>query len=159
MDVDVDLFLLLKWLHVLSATLLFGTGLGTAFHMWMAHRSGEPRTIAVVAGNVILADWLFTVPSGIAQPASGIALVLYGGFPPFNTWLAASYGLFSLALCCWLPVMGLQYRIARLAQAAADAGGALPRAYHRAMRAWFWLGWPAFLALIGVFGLMVLKPT
>ena len=159
MDADIDIFLLLKWLHVLSSTLLFGTGLGTAFHMWMAHRRGEPGTIAVVARNVILADWLFTVPSGIVQPISGIALVLYGGYALLDVWLAASYVLLLLALCCWLPVMVLQYRIAHLARAAADAGGALPPAYHRAIRAWFWLGWPAFLALIGVFGLMILKPV
>lgn len=153
----LDPYLVLKWLHVLSSTLLFGTGLGTAFHMWASHRRGDPRAIAATARNVILADWLFTVPSGIAQPATGIALVLLGGFGPFETWLAATYVLYVVALACWLPVMALQYRVARLA-AAATARTDLPPAYHRAMRLWFRLGWPAFLALVAVFWLMVSKP-
>lgn len=154
----MDPYLVLKWLHVLSSTLLFGTGLGTAFHMWMSHRRGDPRAIAVTARNVILADWLFTVPSGIAQPVTGIALVLLGGFGPFETWLAATYALYVVAFACWLPVMALQYRVARLAAAAVEAGTALPPAYGHAMRLWFRLGWPAFLALVAVFWLMVSKP-
>jgi uncharacterized membrane protein len=42
---------------------------------------------------------------------------------------------------------------------AADSGQALPSLYDRYMRAWFLLGWPAFLSLIGVFALMVMKPA
>ena len=159
MGIGIDAFLLLKWLHVLSSTLLFGTGLGTAFHMWMAHRRGEPRAIAVVARNVIRADWLFTVPSGLVQPLSGIALVLIGGHGLFEPWLVATYVLYLLALACWLPVMALQYRVARFAHEAVERGAAMAPAYHRAMRFWFWLGWPAFLALVAVFGLMVLEPA
>ncbi len=154
----MDPYLVIKWLHVLSSTLLFGTGLGTAFHMWVAHRRGDPRAIAATARNVILADWLFTVPSGIALPVTGIALMLLGGFGPFETWLLATYLLYGLALACWLPVMALQYRVARLAAAAAESGADLPAAYHRAMRLWFRLGWPAFLALVAAFWLMTAKP-
>lgn len=30
---ELDLYLLTKWLHILSSTVLFGTGIGTAFQM------------------------------------------------------------------------------------------------------------------------------
>ena len=155
----MDGYALVKLLHVLSATLLFGTGLGSAFHMWLAHRGGDVRAIAVTARYVILADWLFTVPSGIVQPATGIALILLGGFDPFSPWLVLVYLLSLVALACWLPVMTLQYRVARLAGGAAASAVLLPPEYHRAMRQWFWLGWPAFLALVAVFALMTGKPS
>ena len=154
----VDGYLWLKWLHVLSATILFGTGIGTAFQMWFAHRRGEPAAIAVVARNVVLADWLFTLPAGLVQPATGVAMVLQAGFDPFASWLLATYFLYLLAFACWVPVVVLQIRVRDLATAAASAGSALPAEYHGAMRLWFALGWPAFLALLVVFLLMVAKP-
>jgi uncharacterized membrane protein len=50
----VDDYLLLKTVHILSSTLLFGTGLGTAFHGWMANRSGDAAARRVVNRNVVL---------------------------------------------------------------------------------------------------------
>ena len=152
-------FLLLKTLHVLSATLLFGTGLGTAFHMWVTHRRGDVRAIAVTAANVVQADFLFTTPAGIVQPVTGFAMMWLAGFDPLAPWLVASYALYAMAGLCWLPVVVIQLRVARIAQRADRDGVALPAGYHAAMRAWFWLGWPAFLGLIAVFWLMVAKPA
>ena len=153
-----DPFLWLKWAHVLSSTILFGTGLGTAFQMWRAHRTGDARIIAAVGAHVVLADWLFTLPSGIAQPLTGWGLIAMAGYDPAETWLLVSYGLYALALGCWLPVVVLQIRARDLARAAAAAGTPLPPAYFRAMRTWFILGWPAFLSLVLVFALMVTRP-
>ncbi|MFO1079895.1 MAG: DUF2269 domain-containing protein [Reyranellaceae bacterium] len=154
----IDGYAWAKWLHVLSATVLFGTGLGTAFHMWFAHRRGDPKAIAVVARNVVLADWLFTLPAGIVQPATGFLLVRLAGLDLAAPWLVATYFLYLLAFACWVPVVVLQIRARDLAIRAAATGSPLPPAYHTAMRWWFWLGWPAFLALLVVFLLMVAKP-
>ncbi len=151
-------YFLLKTLHIISATVLFGTGLGTAFHMWMTHRRGDPRAIASTARNVVLADWLFTTPAGIVQPATGLAMAWSAGFDPLSPWLVATYALYLLAALCWLPVVWLQIQAATLAEHAAAQDVALPPRYHAMMRAWFWLGWPAFLALVVVFWLMVAKP-
>ena len=148
----------LKWVHVLSATVLFGPGLGTAFHMWLAHLRADARVIAVVARNVVLADWLFTATSGIVQPVTGLALVRLLGYDPLAPWLVASYVLYAIAAACWLPVVWLQIRVRDIAASAVAAEGPLPPLYHRYMRLWFALGWPAFLSLIGVFGLMIWKP-
>jgi uncharacterized membrane protein len=154
----VDAYLWLKWLHVVSSTVLFGTGLGTAFQMWFAYRRGDTTAIAVVARNVVLADWLFTLPAGIVQPISGLALVMAGGLHPFTSWLVATYGLYLLAFGCWVPVVVLQLRVRDLATEAVRTGAALPADCDRAMRRWFSLGWPAFIALVVIFLLMVAKP-
>lgn len=155
----IDPYLALKWLHLVSAAVLFGTGLGTALHMWLAHLSGDLRAIAVVARNVVRADWWFTAPSAVAQPLSGLALVHLAGYDPFESWLVAAYALYAVAAICWLVVVRLQIEARDLAVAAACDGTALPPAYHRAMRAWFALGWPAFVALLATFWLMVAKPA
>ncbi len=153
-----DPHLLLKAVHILSATVLFGTGLGTAFHMWLAHLKGDTSAIAVVAGNVVLADWLFTLPAVIVQPFSGFALVYLIGYDVLAPGLLAVYGLYGLAGLCWIRVVVLQYRIRDLARRAVAEGHALPPAYHRAIREWFVLGWPAFLAVLAIFWIMVAKP-
>lgn len=152
-------YLIVKWLHIVSATVLFGTGLGTAFQMWTAHRRGDVRAIAVTARNVVKADWLFTATSGVVQPVTGGLLVWMAGYDPLAPWLAWTYGLYVLALACWLPVVRLQIRVRDLAEAAARDGRPLPGAYHRCMRWWFVLGWPAFLSLLMIFWLMVARPS
>ena len=155
----MNTYIVLKFVHVLSSTLLFGTGLGTAFHMWMTHRTGDVRAIANAARVTVLADWLFTTPAVIIQPLSGLALARFGGFGFTQSWLVAAMALYLVAGACWIPVVALQLRAKRLAATAADGDEPLPPAYHRAMRTWFLLGWPAFAAVIVIFWLMIAKPA
>lgn len=154
-----DAYLWLKLIHILGATLLFGLGLGTAFQMWMTHRRGDVAAIAGTARNVVIADWLFIATSGVAQPLSGLALIRLGGHDPLAPWLLVSYGLYVVAGLCWLPVVWLQLRIRDLAALALAEGRPLPPIYHRYMRLWFALGWPAFIGLLVVFAMMVLRPV
>ena len=155
----MDAYELLRWVHVVSATILFGTGLGTAFHMWMAHLGRDPRVIAAVGRNVVLADWFFTTPAVIVQPVSGYFLARLAGIPLDSGWLLLSVALYLLTGACWLPVVWLQMRMARLAAEAARQSTPLPPAYFRAARAWFWLGWPAFIAVLAIIHLMLAKPS
>ncbi len=156
----MNAYALIKTVHIISSTVLFGLGAGTAFHMLATHLRGDIRAIASTARNVVLADWLFTSTSGIVQPVSGVALVRMMGYPLLSSWLVATYLLYVLAGACWVPVVVLQMRMERLARAAVASDAAtLPETYHQAFRAWFWLGWPAFLGLVAVFWLMVAKPT
>ncbi|MCG8690402.1 MAG: DUF2269 domain-containing protein [Minwuiales bacterium] len=155
----IDPYLLVKWLHIVSATILFGLGLGTALHMWLTHLSDDPRAIATVARNVVRADWLFTLPSGVVQPISGIALIHMAGFDPWASWLVATYALYVLAGGCWLVVVRLQLQARNLAAEAVRLDEPLPDLYYATMRAWYRLGWPAFIALLVIFWLMVNKPT
>lgn len=149
----------LKLLHIVSATLLFGTGLGTAFFMWMAHRRGDVAAIAVTARHVVLADWLFTTPAVLMQPLTGFLLLQRLGIDWQQTWVRASLALYLVAGLCWLPVVAIQLRVRRLAERAHADATPLPSSYFRLMRWWFALGWPAFVAVLAIFALMVLKPT
>jgi uncharacterized membrane protein len=149
----------LKFVHIVSATVLFGTGLGTAFFMWMSHRSGNVVAIAHAARLTVLADWLFTTPAVIVQPLSGIGLMWLVGYPVTTSWLLLSIALYVLAGACWLPVVALQLRVREISGAAARDGTALPDAYHLCMRWWFALGWPAFVGVLGAFWLMIAKPA
>jgi uncharacterized membrane protein len=152
-------YLTVKWLHILSSTLLFGTGLGSAFYMFFASRTRDPRVIAVVVRHVVLADWLFTTPTIVLQPVTGLYLVHLAGFPLSSRWLVASLALYLLAGAAWLPVVWMQIRMRDLAARAAESGAALPPLYGRYLRAWVALGVVAFLALVVVFWLMVAKPA
>lgn len=154
----MDWFLVLKWLHILSATVLFGTGIGTAFQMVRAMAVGRPETVHSVASGVVLADWVFTTPAGVIQPATGLALVWLAGYSLTEPWLVLTYAAYALAFLCWVPVVRLQLRIRDLAATALAAGAPLPDEARRLYRIWFALGWPAFAALTGVFWLMVARP-
>ncbi|EIL97254.1 hypothetical protein RHOFW104T7_07590 [Rhodanobacter thiooxydans] len=155
----MNTYLLLKTLHILSSTVLFGTGLGTAFFMWFTHRSGQVAAIAVATRLTVRADFLFTTPAVIAQPVTGVLLMRELGFGFGAPWLQAALALYLLAGGCWLPVVWLQWRARNLAAAALRDSAELPQAYHRCMRAWFALGWPAFIAMMVTFWLMVTKPS
>ena len=154
---NADLWI--KWLHILSATVLFGTGIGTAFFKWMTDRSGDVRAIRVVTERVVLADWMFTAPTGILQPTTGIALAVLAGYPLFSGWVIYALLLYALAGACWLVVVWLQLRMRDLARLADDGNTPLPPQYWRYARVWFWLGVPAFCALLAVYWLMVFKPA
>jgi uncharacterized membrane protein len=152
-------YLVVKWLHVLSSTVLFGTGLGSAFYMFFTNRSGDVRAIAIVARRVVMADWLFTTPTAIVQPLTGFYLMHLAGLPWTAGWILWSLALYVIAGACWLPVVCIQIRMAEMAERAARSGEALPQRFWRYHRLWTALGWPAFVAFIAIFFLMVVKPA
>ncbi|RYE94641.1 MAG: DUF2269 domain-containing protein [Oxalobacteraceae bacterium] len=153
----MDEYLLLKTVHILSSTLLFGTGLGTAFHGFMANRSGDLAARRIVNRNVVIADWLFTTPAVIVQPVTGVWLARIAGYPMTTGWLAAAIVLYLFVGACWLPVVGIQIEMRRIVDRLADGEG-LPARYFTLSRTWFLLGWPAFAGVLAIFWLMVAKP-
>jgi uncharacterized membrane protein len=154
----VNTYLIIKWIHILSATILFGTGIGIAFFKWITDRSGEIRVIRIINERTVLADWIFTTPAVIVQPVSGLCLVYAGGFPMFTPWIVLATLLYVFAGLCWLPVVWLQIRMRDLARVADGNNTQLPQQYWRYAKIWFWLGVPAFIALVVVYWLMVFKP-
>jgi len=151
-------YFLLKCVHILSSSVLLGTGAGNAFFFVSAQRTGNPVIIAAVARGVVNADFLFMLTAVILQPLSGVFLAIGAGYPLSAPWLAWSMALYVFVGCCWLPVVWLQIRMRGMATAAAASGGPLPAEYHRCYRWWFALGWPAFAGLLAIFSLMVAKP-
>ncbi len=155
----MSLYLTLKWAHILSSTILFGTGLGTAFYLFVINRTGDRRAIAAVLPWIVKADWWFTTPTVILQPATGFALILLAGYDWQQSWILYSIILYLVAGACWLPVVYLQLKMHDEALYAEANDQALSPAYWRRERLWVLLGIPAFLALVVVFWLMVHKPV
>ena len=150
-------YLILKWLHILSSTILFGTGLGIAFFQYMTWRSADVAAIARVTRLTVLADFLFTTPAVIAQFLTGWALLQQLALPWSTPWVSTALLLYVFVGACWLPVVFIQMRLARLAAVALAQAQPLPAEFHRQMRIWFVLGWPAFLSVLAIFWLMVRK--
>jgi uncharacterized membrane protein len=148
-----------KFIHVLGASVLFGTGLGIAYFMLMAHRTGHAGVIAVTARFVVLADLIFTATAVVVQPVSGWLLARSIGLSPLDeSWIVVSLLLYVLVGLCWLPVVSIQMRMRMLAHDAAVDAKPLPEAYHRLFRIWFVLGWPAFAGVLAIFALMIWQP-
>jgi uncharacterized membrane protein len=152
-------YLALKYLHVIGATVILGTGAGIAFFMLMAHRSRDAAFVARTAGVVVLADVIFTATAIIAQPITGCLLLRQTGLSISEGWVLASLALYAVAGAFWLPVVWMQVRMRDLALQAAAGGKELPERYDRLFRCWFWFGFPAFGAVMLIIWLMIAKPS
>lgn len=152
-------YFILKYLHVLGAIVLLGTGTGIAFFMLMAHRSGDVAYIARTAGTVVIADVLFTATAVVMQPVTGILLARETGLSLDETWIVLSLILYAVAGLFWLPVVWMQMRMRDLAAAAVAENAALPPAYHRLYWLWFCFGFPGFGAVLAILWLMIAKPV
>lgn len=152
------LYDIVKWLHIVGAMVLFGTGLGIAFFKFASYAVDATEARLFVARTTVRADFLFTAPAAVLQPVTGAALIVLAGYDGDEPWLLASYALFVLAGACWLPVVWMQIRMHRLLADAIANREAPPPAYHRLFRLWFLLGWPAFLGLLAIVYLMSARP-
>ena len=152
-------YIWLKFVHVIGATVILGTGSGIAFFMLMAHRSGDTAFIARTARVVVIADVIFTATAVALQPVTGWLLMRQTGLYFSQHWIAAALVLYLIAGAFWLPVVWIQIRMRDLAQAAATDGSPLPSAYRRLFRIWFWFGVPGFGATLAILFLMIAKPT
>lgn len=150
-------YLVLKWVHILLSTILFGAGIGSAFHMFVSTLRREVDGMANATRNVVIADWLLTTPTAILQPLTGLWLVHLMQVPFSTPWVAWSIALYAVAIACWLPVVWMQIRMRDLMALAARTGAPVPAAYDRYFHRWTALGFAAFFAFLLVFWLMVAK--
>jgi uncharacterized membrane protein len=155
----MDWYLTIRALHILSATILFGTGLGTAFFMLRSRFTDNLHEKFLAARNTVLADYLFTAPAVIIQPLTGFWLISQGGYGWTDLWLVTTYIIYAVAGLCWLPVVWIQIQLKNMLAHSVQTGETLPARYHTLFRTWFILGWPAFIGLVVVFFLMVFKPV
>lgn len=155
----MDVYFVIKTLHIISSAILFGTGIGIAFFMLRSCFTDNLNEKLYATRNTVLADCLFTLPAVILQPLTGFWLVWQGGYDWMDFWLAATYVLYIIAGMCWLPVVWIQIQLKNMLVKSVANGTELPPRYHRLFKLWFLLGWPAFIGLIIVFFLMVMKPA
>ena len=148
----------LRWLHIIGAAVLLGTGAGIAFFMWMAHRTGDTKIIAHGTGVVVLADFLFTASAVLVQPVTGALLARQVGWTFSEPWLVSSISLYAATGALWLPVVWMQIKMRDLAKTAMHEGTPLPTRYHQLFRRWIACGIPAFAFVLTIFWLMVSKP-
>jgi uncharacterized membrane protein len=151
-------YFVLKYLHIVGAAILLGTGSGIAFFMLMAHRSGDLRVIAGTARIVVSADFLFTATAVITQPITGVLLAREVGYSLSEGWIIASIALYILTGVFWLPVVWIQMQMRDLAAQAVRDRTDLPALYHRYFWTWFCFGFPAFGAVAAIFWLMIARP-
>ena len=152
------LYFVLKFLHIIGASVLLGTGAGIAFFMLLAHRTGRTETVAAVARMVVVADFLFTATAVVLQPVTGIALAWNVGYSLTEGWILLSLLLYVITGAFWLPVVWMQMEMRRLAETARKSGEPLPKRYHQLFRLWFAFGFPAFGAVVAIFWLMITRP-
>lgn len=144
--------------HIVSASVLFGTGVGTALYMLYANILKDINIIALATKRVVTADWLFTGISGVLQPVTGIGLLHLKGYSLSHAWAMGVFTCYIIAAVCWFIVVYLQIRCRDLAVAALTSNSQLPAKYYSYFKAWFILGIPAFLSLMIVFYLMANNP-
>ena len=70
----MDLTLALKFLHVVGAAILFGTGLGIAFFQFRANSKNSPAAIAATLRTVVVADYLSSLPRPRSSSLSPVSL-------------------------------------------------------------------------------------
>lgn len=153
------LYFVLKFIHIIGACVLLGTGAGIAFFMLVAHRTGKAATIAPVARIVVLADFLFTATAVVIQPITGVALAWHVGYSLTDSWIVLSILLYVITGIFWLPVVWMQMEMRDLATEAERTSRELPQRYHDLFRRWFFFGFPAFSAVLAIFWLMITRPT
>jgi len=154
----MTLYFLVKYLHVLGAIVILGTGSGIAFFMLMAHRTNDVAFIARMASVVVVADAIFTLSAVILQPLTGGLLMMLSATPITEQWLLASLALYVVAGLFWIPVVFMQIEMRDLARQAADQRAALPERYFILFRRWFAFGFPGFGATMLILWLMIAKP-
>lgn len=152
------LYIWLKYIHILSSTILFGTGIGTASVMFYGHLSKNMNAMAVINRYVVLVDWIFTGTSGLVQPVTGFWLIYIAGYSLTSHWIVIGILGYLIAAICWFPVVYLQIKIRDITEEAVAKDEALPSVYYVYFKWWFALGWPAFISLMLVFYMMVAKP-
>ncbi|MBS0288584.1 MAG: DUF2269 domain-containing protein [Proteobacteria bacterium] len=153
----MDNYSLLKLIHIISATVLAGTGAGSAFFMLMAYQSKNIQAIAVTTKHVVLADWIFTTPAVIIQLVTGILLMKRLNYSFTSTWFYIVISLFIFIGLCWLPVVYIQYKLKDKAIIAIKTSTLEP-GFNALIRLWTCLGILAFSSILIVFWLMVYKP-
>ncbi len=151
------LYALLKVAHIIAMAFFFGAGAASAVLKLRADRSGDLQSMSFVAGQIVWADWLFTIPSGIALPATGLGMAFLAGIPITSGWLVGGIVLFVIAGLCWVPAAVLQIKMRQEINEAILAKRDLSPDYQKWTRYWLALGVPSFTATVLAIYVMVVK--
>jgi len=153
-------FTVIKFLHVMSAVLLLGTGLGLAFFLFRAQQSKDSQTILFALNNTLIGDIVFVGPALFVLFGSGHWMLRNGAHSVREPWMIASLALIMLVGLCWVLAVFLEWRMRNGLRASAQQGAAvLPPKHGLYHRLWVSLGLIAFPTAVVILVLMVIKPA
>lgn len=148
----------LLFLHIFGAVIFLGNIATAAFWKVRADITKDPKFIHNTVKNVMLADFIFTLPGLILIMISGILMSVRSGRPLeiFN-WLTFSIFLFVLTGIIWLAILlPIQRRLIHHS-AESIATGMISSEYRKASLYWAIFGIAATLLPVVVLYLMVTK--
>ena len=155
----IDVIFAIKFVHVLAAAAMFGTWLGLAAFMWLAHRSKNTSVVALISQFVVTIEKTVMIPAIVLQPLSGFPLAYAIGLQPFSElWILISLAVFAAIVVCWVLAMRAEIRIRNLAREAALESEPLPKSYRQKFRTWRLLAVLLLLGMMCVFALMIWQP-
>jgi len=145
--------LLLKLAHILLAVIALGGSL--TFPLWRQHAERAPAQLAFTLRGIRWVDRRVVIPAYALQLVTGLWLAVAGGIPLTAGWLIASIALYAFATAVGIVVLGPAGR----RQLALIASGAIATPEYarldRRTRTWELV---AVASIVGILGLMVLKP-
>ncbi len=131
---------------------MIGTGLGSAFYLYITYKKSQFSTVKDVLNFVITADMIFTAPSVIIQLITGIMLSNMLGLT-YTNWFWVVLSVSFIVLILWLRAAFIQVKLKKLIENKTE----LPPRFHQLMKFWFYLGIPSFLGAVYIYYLMVYK--
>lgn len=145
-------------LHLIGVVVFVGNIVTAAFWKVRADLSNKPEHIAAAVRNVMLADYVFTLPGLALIMASGIVMAVTADWPMSGlNWLTLSLILFAVTGIVWLAVLiPLQRSMIRCSQSDCEAGS-VSRAYRLVSRRWAVFGIVATLLPVIIMYLMVTR--
>ena len=155
----IDFILAIKFVHVLAAAAMFGGWLAIAGFMILAHRSGNPSVVALVAQFVVRIELFVVAPALALQPLSGFPLAWAIGIAPLGEfWIDASLVLYAVVVAVWLAALRIEIRLRDTARHAALDRTPLAAHYPRLFRIWSALAAVMAAAMTALMLLMIWQP-
>ena len=145
-------------LHLIGVVIFVGNIITAAFWKVRADLQKNPALIHSTVKNVMLADYVFTLPGLVLIIISGIVMAVRADLPLSGlNWLTLSLILFAITGVIWLAVLlPLQRGMIRHSASSIESGS-ISAAYRRASLAWAIFGTAATLLPIVILYLMISK--
>ena len=147
-------FLLVKWIHVLSA--ITAVGANFTYGIWTARASREPKVLPFVLRNIHFVDTRIANPCYVLLLITGLTMAFTLPIPPTTPWLLTALVLYVLAallgITLYAPAVRRQIRL--LESEGFDSPG-----YRASAKRSTLLGVLVTLDVVVIVFLMVVKPA
>lgn len=145
----------LIFIHTISAILFIGNIMTAAFWKMKAEFTKDETHVHKTVKNIMLADYIFTIPSTIGLLGSGFLLAFQSNYSLQEiNWLTVSIGLFILTGVIWLSLLlPLQRKMMKYSGTPFN-----DKKYWKISRTWDVIGTISVLLPVNILYLMIAKP-